>query len=162
MSNDTFDPHGPLPDDHGDQRRHREQHPSPEDACIECGKYGMDRCGCCGFPLCGKHHELGGGFCSKFFAVGGTPICVYDFEVYVGVHPRDDTVLVGDGRKQIHLPDEDGSGYPACDPDGDELVEITLDDFDGELCDECATEARKRFKARQEELSAEMEADDGE
>jgi len=37
----------------------------PADACIECGKQAGLFCGTCGFPLCGKHHELGGGFCSK-------------------------------------------------------------------------------------------------
>jgi hypothetical protein len=158
MNETEFDPYGPMPDDQYDSRH--DPQPSPEDACMECGEYGINLCGCCGFPLCGKHHELGGGFCSKFFSVGGTPVCAYDFEVYVGVHPRETRILVGDGRKQIHLPDDDDSAVPACDPDGEELVEVTLADFEGELCDECANEARKRYQERQEELVAEMEGEE--
>jgi hypothetical protein len=155
MNPPEYDPHGPMPDDHYEPRP--QDQPAPEDQCIECGSYGGLFCGCCGYPLCGKHHELGGGFCSKYFRVGGTPVCAYDFDVYVGVRPRETRILVGDGRKQIHLPHDEDSAVPACDPDGDELYEVTLADFEGELCDECADEARRRYQERQEELAAEME-----
>jgi len=129
----------------------------PETACIECGSRGALRCGCCGYPLCGKHHELGGGFCGSFFSVGGVGLCVYDHEVYVGVFPRDETVVLRASTDEYHLPAGDGSDRPAChDASG---VRVTLDeafDRDRELCDDCANKARERYEAKQAELRAEL------
>jgi len=34
--------------------------------CIECGDSVLGYCGCCGAPLCSRHVETQGGFCSDF------------------------------------------------------------------------------------------------
>lgn len=51
-----------------------------EHRCIECGDEALDRCQCCGAPLCGRHHETGGGFCQDFTSVetdlGRIPACI--------------------------------------------------------------------------------------
>ena len=80
----------------------------PSQACIDCGDRGDLRCGCCGYPLCGRHHETGGGFCGQHFSVGGVPLCLHD-EIAVGVRPHGETVLAVNGGDVYHLPDEAGS-----------------------------------------------------
>jgi hypothetical protein len=160
-----IDPYGPPPADSPAQRRQREQRPDPSEQCIECGKRGDLFCGCCGFPLCGKHHELGAGFCSEHHTIGGVAVCTYDFEVYVGVHAHEETVLVTDGDADVyHLPDEfeeeTASQAPACRPAEDSKVRISLEnacDKDMELCEHCADEARERHEQFREEIAAELE-----
>jgi len=140
--------------------------PAPEDQCIECGKRGDLRCGCCGFPLCGKHVELGGGFCSEHFSVGGVSVCTYDFEVYVGVRAREETVLVVEDNGVYHLPDDvvEETTAPACRPaeDGKERVPLaSAREEDRELCTHCAAEARSRHEEFREEMADRWEAGDG-
>ena len=59
------------------------------DGCIECGRSTTGYCGCCGAPLCSRHIETQGGFCSDFkqhsFSEGETVevtdgICQEDLE----------------------------------------------------------------------------------
>lgn len=49
--------------------------PDPGDPmlwCWECGDEALAKCGCCGAPLCGRHHEVQAGFCSEFTSVPET------------------------------------------------------------------------------------------
>lgn len=121
--------------------------PDPANACIECGEPMSARCGCCGYPLCGKHHELGGGFCRSFTTVGGTPVCVYDNDVYVGVWPRTEHVLTVEDSEVYHLPkyEDDDCTAPLCRPaevgKDRETLESATDD-DRELCTHCERAAR--------------------
>lgn len=145
-------PTGHSVEDHPD-------HVSIEDACIECGNRASLRCGCCGFPLCGMHHELGGGFCPSFFSVGGVGVCL-SAEVHVGVYPREEVVLIDTDAGSFHLPDEEGADVSAC--EGDQRPRVTLAearDRDCELCDDCAQAARDRYQAFQDELEREMDND---
>ncbi|WP_158855610.1 hypothetical protein [Halorhabdus sp. CUG00001] len=52
-----------------------------ENRCIECGDEALDRCQCCGRPLCGRHRETGGGFCQDFTSIqtplGQIPACIW-------------------------------------------------------------------------------------
>lgn len=132
----------------------------PETSCIECGKEAHMFCGCCGFPLCGMHHELGAGFCTSYFSVGGVPLCIYDHDVYVGVWPRDEHVLVSDADSDVfHLPDDKGAHAPACRPQEDSKTAATLEtvqELDRELCEHCETEARQRHEKFQAELAEEL------
>jgi len=122
----------------------------PADMCIECGKEAPFNCGGCGFPLCSRHHETGGGFCKKHYSVGDVPVCVYRNDIYVGVFPREEfVVLRRDAFEEYHLPDDAESiDAPACDPDRDRRTQkITLAeafDRDFELCEDCRIEARHR------------------
>lgn len=145
-------------------RRDRgEQRPDPSDQCIECGDYGAIRCGCCGYPLCGMHHELGGGFCSASHTVGGVTVCVYDDEVYVGVQPREASVLVASAdADHYHLPDDPDTTAPACRPREDDKTAVTLElarENDLELCSHCATEARNRKEAFDDRIEREFTED---
>jgi len=128
-------------------RRDTFEQPDPASACIECGEPMSSRCGCCGFPLCGKHHELGGGFCRSFTTVGGTPVCVHDHDVYVGVWPRTEHVLTVEDSGVYHLPkyEDDDCTAPLCRPSEVSKDRETLDtatDDDRELCTLCERAAR--------------------
>ena len=128
----------------------------PSQACIDCGDRGTYRCGCCGYPLCGRHHETGGGFCGQHFSVGGVSLCLHD-EIAVGVWPREETVLVAH-HDIYHLPDEEGSQAPACRPREDGKADLPLAvarAADRDLCGHCATVARQRYQEFREELAAE-------
>jgi hypothetical protein len=167
MNRPGLDPYGPPPDA---SARRQPDRVAPENACIECGECGLDRCGCCGFPLCGRHHETGGSFCTSHTSVGGVSVCVYRHEVYVGTFPREETVLVradADERDAYHLPheyDEQASHQPACSPDGEAHVRVTLENAadDLELCADCALEARHRYALFRRDLREEWEVDDAE
>ena len=142
-------------------------HVAIEDACIECGERASLRCGCCGFPLCGMHHELGGGFCRSFFGVGGVGVCL-SADVHVGVYPREEVVLIDVESGSFHLPDEEDSDIPACERDQHPRVTLAeARDRDCELCDNCAQVARDRYAEAQEQRKREMssqdeQSDDGE
>lgn len=157
-----FDPYAPMPENHPEQRHVREQQPAPENQCVECGDYGAVRCGCCGFPLCGKHHELGAGFCSEHHTVGGVAVCTYDHEVYVGVRPLEEFVLVVTDSDVFHLPDghdDEPANAPACRPAEDSKAVVTLEiarEADRELCTHCADEARNRHEQFREEMAREF------
>jgi hypothetical protein len=93
-------------------------------------------------PLCGKHHELNGGFCSRFFETGHRA-CVWGNEVYVLDRP-DREVLVTDKLRSdvFHLPADEGDEdctEPLCRPVEDGKVRVGMaalrDDL--ELCDLC-------------------------
>lgn len=151
------DPYAPPPE-HTDW--HYVDHVPIENACIECGKEAGIHCGCCGFPLCGMHHELGAGFCRKYHHVGGVSVCIYRSDVYVGTRPREETVLTTRGpTDHYHLPDEADAAAPACSPDPVGLVvSVTLAearDRDLDLCQLCELEARHRYALFQEELREE-------
>jgi hypothetical protein len=160
---DTFDPYGPpIPE------RGHDPTPDPAHACIDCGREAGLRCGCCGFPLCGRHHEVGGGFCTEHFSVGGVGVCTRGDRVYVGVHPREEIVLVTDGDADaFHLPDAfDGraSRRAACQVAESPTLRVKLSaarENGMELCEHCADAARERHEQFREELAAEMEGDDG-
>jgi hypothetical protein len=128
-----------------ENQRHEPPEVDPETACIECGDRGSLRCGCCGFPLCGMHHELGGGFCRSFTSVAGVPVCIYDHGVYVGVDPRDEAVVFRGSSDEYHLPDGEASDRPLChDASGVRVTLAEAKDRNRELCDDCAAEARER------------------
>jgi len=132
----------------------------PADACIECGKQAGLFCGTCGFPLCGKHHELGGGFCSKHHHVGGVSVCVYRTEVYVGTWPREESVVrLHEPFEGFHLPHSDDESVPACRPETElRSQELTLDDArarDLDCCADCKLEARHRYALFQRDLREE-------
>jgi hypothetical protein len=129
----------------------------PTQACIDCGDRGVMRCGCCGYPLCGRHHETGAGFCSRHFTVGGVSLCLHE-EIAVGARPREATVLVVHDGDVFHLPDEEGSRAPACRPREDGKVDVSLAlarAADRDLCIHCAKAARQRYRAFREELADE-------
>jgi hypothetical protein len=129
----------------------------PSQACIDCGDVGVYHCRCCGYPLCHRHHETGGGFCGQHFTVGGVPLCFHN-EIAVGVRPWEDTVLAGNENDVYHLPDDAGSTAPACSPrkDGEPYGPLALAATgDRELCSHCASAARKRYREYREELAAE-------
>lgn len=52
----------------------------PSQWCYECGNKRSGHCGVCGMPLCHRHHETGGGYCSDRTIVdtriGPVPACV--------------------------------------------------------------------------------------
>jgi hypothetical protein len=124
-------------------------------AGIDCGDRGTRRCGCCGYLLCHRHHETGGGFCDQYFTVGGVSLCLHD-KIAVGVRPREETVLKARDRDVYHLPDEPGSQAPACRPTEDWKPSVSLAEAgDRELCSDCATVARRRYREYREELAAE-------
>lgn len=144
--------------------------PAPEDACIECGKYGAHRCGCCGFPLCGRHHETGGGFCTRFTPIEDVPLCAYDHEVYVRALPRpdDETPFVLDDGHGVafHLPAPDNpeepfcGGLPATRVTSRPLEDVLIDRHD--ICSDCAEAARYERRARKLVVARELRADGGE
>jgi|GEM_PF-1863780 len=115
-----------------------------EDQCAECGQRGSLRCGCCGFPLCGKHHELGAGFCSRYHETVH-PACVWPEDVYVFGGYGDVDVLVTDPDADVfHLShhDEDTSNTdPLCSSDGD-MTTVACSEVDTDLCDDCEDRLR--------------------
>jgi len=144
----------------------------PEYSCIDCGAEAHTaRCGCCGFPLCSRHHEAGGGFCGAHCSVGGVPVCPHEQTVAVGVHPREETVLVvptsdADYAGEVfHLPDEAGITAPACRPHEAGQVGISVyaarEELGRELCIHCGKTARKRHEAFKQELAAALADDEG-
>lgn len=142
-------------------------HVAPEDACIECGEYGSVRCGCCGFPLCGMHHELGGGFCPRFTPIGGVPVCPYPNEVYVRPLPRpqgqEPIVLEAATATAYHLPSHHGEDGTLCGVDNDGLDERPLEDVlidDHNLCLMCERAARYERRARKRMVHRDLEVDD--
>jgi hypothetical protein len=123
------------------------------DHCIECGARALDACGCCGLPLCGRHHEVQGGFCSYFSPAlaAGLPACVdetWGVTVnlrYASIHD-DVAVLVTPGsvhdRDVYHVPADDGDDTtaPLCRPaeDGKErLTPAAAVKDELELCSNC-------------------------
>lgn len=137
----------------------------PECSCIDCGAEAHNaRCGCCGFPLCSMHYEVGGGFCGEHFTVGGVPVCTRGQTVAVGVRGREETVLVlpttdADTTNGVfHLPDEAGTTAPACRPREDKKVGISVyaarEELGRELCIHCAKTARKRHEEFKQDISA--------
>lgn len=149
--------------------RPQDRRPAPEDACIECRTYGAHRCGCCGFPLCGRHHETGGGFCTRFTPIADVPLCVYGDEVYVRPLPRpeDGPFVLDDGHGvAYHLPDPDGSGAPFCGGlpptrvTSRPLEDVLIDDYD--LCSDCADAARYERRARKRAIAREFRDNRGE
>ena len=119
--------------------------PSIEDLCVDCANEAYNhRCGCCGFPLCGKHHEVQGGFCSRYFE---TPwaVCVWPRDVYVIGMP-DHEVLQTPGEVDVfHVPadpSDDTCTAPACRPAEGEKERVAMCDVDAELCDLCEQEIR--------------------
>jgi len=142
-------------------RRDTFETPDPSQACINCGDRGTYHCGCCGYLLCHQHHETGGGFCARYFSVGGVPVCLHD-EIAVGVRPREETVLVVHDGDVYHLPDESGSRAPACRPREDGKVHVPLSEVqaaDRDLCTHCAAVARQRYQGFREELADEWGGD---
>lgn len=136
----------------GFRRDSFEEPVDPEVACIECGEEAHNyRCGCCSLPLCSKHRELGGGFCSTFFSVGGVGVCPRS-TVHVGVWPTEASVLVVPESETdadvFHLPVEEGATAPACRPREAGKVTVSLkaarEDLDRTLCTHCGKTARKR------------------
>lgn len=138
--------------------------PAPEDACIECGTYGAHRCGCCGFPLCGRHHEVGGGFCTRFTPIADVPLCAYSTDVYVRALPRPDGEepwVLDDGHGvAFHLPSPGDPETPFCGglpasrvtsrPLGDSLID------DHDLCEDCAQAARYERRARKRRVARDL------
>jgi hypothetical protein len=137
-------------------RRDTFEPPDASQACIDCGDRGTRRCGCCGYPLCHRHHETGGGFCGQHFSVGGVPLCLHD-EIAVGHRLREEIVFVPNDGYVYHLPDESGSQAPACRPADDSKPMVSLAEIDDqELCSDCASAARRRYREYREELAAEL------
>jgi hypothetical protein len=137
-------------------RRDTFKPPDPSQACIDCGDRGTRRCGCCGYPLCHRHHETGGGFCNQHFTIGGVPLCLHD-EIVVGHRLREETVFVPNNGYVYHLPDDSGSQATACRPRDDSKPMLSLAEIvDQELCSHCASAARKRYRRYREELAAEL------
>lgn len=143
--------------------------PDPEDACIECGKYGDLRCGCCGFPLCGRHHEVGGGFCTRFTPIEDVPLCAYSNDVYVRALPRPDGEepwVLDDGHGvAFHLPSPGDPETPFCGglpasrvtsrPLGDSLID------EHDLCEDCAEAARYERRARKRLVARDLQSAGG-
>jgi len=119
---------------------HAEPEPSLENLCTEgdCTKTGHDRCGCCGMPLCGRHNEVQGGFCSNFERVAGVPGCLVwnsEFHVYQrAFYDSEAKVLEFNGTYCL---EEDGE--PLCGSEVKRLESVELQDIDHEydLCAEC-------------------------
>lgn len=139
-----------------------------EDACIECGRYGNHRCGCCGFPLCGRHHETGGGFCTKFTPISDVPVCAYSNEVYVRPLPRPDGEepwVLDDGHATtFHLPSPGDVAKPFCGQSASRVTSRPLEDVlvdDHDLCSECAQAARYERRARKRQAARDLVTDGG-
>jgi len=120
--------------------------PSIEDMCVDCSNEGHLRCGCCGFRLCGKHHEIQGGFCSRYFETRWS-VCVWPEDVYV-INMPDHEVLQTPGNGEVyHLPANPSDAEttaPACRPAEDGKVRVPMRevDDDAEICDLCEQRVR--------------------
>lgn len=82
---DDIDPYAPHYED-----RPQEPEPDPARSCVRCGREALHACDCCAVPLCGKHNEVGAGFCHNFTTVeidaGAIPVCETDHSTHIGTH----------------------------------------------------------------------------
>ena len=154
--------HHVLYDQHSPERE-----PDWRDICFEddCTDRSHLACGCCGLPLCGRHHEVQGGFCSNFCTVAGVAGClVWESEFYtLGLQFYDSEngveVLEADG---VYCLEEDGD--PLCGGDrGADLVEMqTLEAESVDLCEDCEDVAVERLTdGADEDVDREVATDGG-
>jgi DNA-binding PadR family transcriptional regulator len=117
-----------------------------ENRCVDCGEEAHNSCGNCGMPLCGRHNEVQGGFCSHFTETP-YPVCVWGEDVFVFEgNAADHEVLVTDRTRSdvyhlLHASEtgDDNGTSPLCRPieDGKECVAMRDLDDDVELCGLC-------------------------
>jgi hypothetical protein len=129
--------------------RERRVTTDPSIAGIECGEGAYNhRCGCCALPLCSRHNEVQGGFCSNFATIGDNiPGCVWgdSFVPYTATLASQETdvlftIYAAEGD-DWHLPDD---GEPLCSIDAMDTIEATLyeaHESDRQFCDECEKRA---------------------